>query len=751
MPFALLLALAAVGGATTLTYLYEREAPLWWRLCAGVCAGFALLGLAGFVLASLAGMTPAALALAGALAGSPLLLLLKGARRSRLAGDARRDARGAGGALARPGKGGGGFLLMFAALAAAFWLVFANAMYRDGRGVFTGLDTNIGDLPFHVAIVTGFAHGENFPPEHPEMAGTRLTYPFVADFVTAMFVAAGSTLEGAFFWQGFVTMMAVAGLLYGWALRLTRDRTASAVAVLLVLLSGGFGWLAFVGEGAGGRGFLALLSDLPRDYTRDVQSGYSWANAVTALFVPQRGILLGLGLALIAWTLWWEGGRGEEGKGGREKEAAGPRGPVERTGKSRAKNPKRGRGAGTKGGAARPPSATAGRAEGGADVGGGADVEGGIGAGAGVEAEASMEAPRGASPFRHSGPSPLPAFLASQRLGRMTAAGLAVGLLPLVHAHSFAVMMGMGACLAALEWLTGRRRMAEAAAPWLAFAGAALLLALPQMWWAASGSQVRAGSFFGWELGWDHGAENVVWFWLKNTGVFIPLLLAALLWRGEGAPVPRRLFYFYLPFTLCFVGPNLFRLSPWVWDNIKILFYWWVASAPLVALLLARLWRAGGWGPAAALALFAAQTFAGGLDVWRAASGAVAHRVFDARGLAFAEMVRARTAPRALILHAPTYNDPVYLTGRRTFLGYTGHLMSHGLDYSAREADLNAVYAGGPDAARRLAASGVEYVVVGPLERDVLGRAGGVVNEKFFERFEKVGEVGEYRLFKTRP
>src|ERR1043166_4489986 len=77
MPFALLLALAATAGATALTYLYDEEALLWSRLCAGLCIGTALLGLAGFVFASWLGMTPESLALAGAVGASPLLLFLR--------------------------------------------------------------------------------------------------------------------------------------------------------------------------------------------------------------------------------------------------------------------------------------------------------------------------------------------------------------------------------------------------------------------------------------------------------------------------------------------------------------------------------------------------------------------------------------------------------------------------------------------------------------------------------------------------
>ena len=732
MPYALLLALAATAGAFVLTYAYDRDAPFWPRLCAGVCLGFAALGLVGFALASLLGMGPAAVALAGVVCGSPLLLLLaRPAWRAR----ARADAGEGLGALNRAlaGKGGAGTLVFCAAAALVFWMVFANAMYVTPGGVFTGLDTNIGDLPFHLAVVTGFAYGENFPPQHPEFAGVRLTYPFITDFVAALFVRAGASLEGAMFWQSFALMMSLVGLLLHWALRLTRSSAAALVTTALVLLSGGFGWWVFLGEAAAGeRGVLGLLGALEHDYTIMGHLGYRWGNAVTALFVPQRSILLGVALALVVWTLWWEAAGRGAGRGARG----------EGDGAGRGADAPEGRGAGAK-------KKVKGRAAG---------VRPGKGA-------AARRAAAGAEAFEDEGF----AFLLSPfALRSMAAAGVVAGLLPLVHAHSFVVMMLMGACLALGQGAAvllsegeeavdeaGRRAPAWARVwavwrPWLLFACAASALALPQMFWATRDSAVNASQFFGWEFGWDRGGRGVVWFWVKNTAVFIPLLVAALAWRGAG--VGRRLLFFYAPFVLCFVVPNVYRLSPWVWDNIKVLIYWWIASAPLVALALTRLWRRGGAWRAAALALLLAQTAAGGLDVWRAASGGVERRTFDPAGLAFAELVRRETGPRALILHAPTYNDPVYLTGRRTFLGYPGHVGSHGIDYAAREAGLKRIYAGAPDAPALIERAGIEYVVVGPLEREELAKQGVAVNESFFNnRYRRVGEAGGYRLYKTRP
>jgi hypothetical protein len=622
-------------------------------------------------------------------------------------------------------------------------MVFARAMYQTPQGIFTGVDTNIGDLPFHLSVVTGFAYGENFPPQHPEYAGVRLTYPFVVDFVTAMFVRAGAGLEGAMFWQNFTMMMSLVGLLHAWALRLTRERLAALLVPALVLLSGGFGWWVFLGEAAsGGKGVFGLLGALEHDYTIMGHFGYRWGNAVTALFVTQRSILLGLALALVVWTLWWDasrrakaGGRsageGSEGAARAASELGGRRGEAKK--KARGKSARR-------------------------DAARGASAR-----------DASDEAGDAFDDSVAFCPSPF-------ALRQMVAAGVVAGLLPLVHAHSFVVMMLMGACLAlmqgacvllskggagagvgASEDAGGRAAAGTPAAgvwgvwrPWLAFALAASALAVPQMLWATRDSAVNAAQFFGWEFGWDRGGRNVVWFWIKNTAVFIPLLVAALAWRGSG--VSKRLLFFFIPFLLCFVVPNVYKLSPWVWDNIKVLLYWWVASAPLVALVLARLWRRGGAWRAAMLALLLAQTAAGGLDVWRAASGAVERRSFDPAGIAFAELVRRETSPRSLILHAPTYNDPVYLTGRRTFLGYPGHVWSHGIDYFARESELKRIYAGAPDAPALIERAGIEYVVVGPLERAELTRQGVAINESFFDgRYRKVGEAGGYRLYKTKP
>jgi hypothetical protein len=258
-------------------------------------------------------------------------------------------------------------------------------------------------------------------------------------------------------------------------------------------------------------------------------------------------------------------------------------------------------------------------------------------------------------------------------------------------------------------------------------------------------SAVKASTFFAFELGWDRGTENPVVFWLLNTGLFIPLIVIAVLWKTNGYLVGKRLLLFYLPFTLCFIVPNFLKMAPWIWDNIKVLYYWWLASAPLVALLFAWLWRRGGVVRAMAVLLFVVVTLAGALDVFGIAFREVKYGVFDAAGVRFAERVKAVTKPRSLIIHAPVHNTPVFLTGRRSLMGYPGHIWTHGLEFMQREGEIKRIYLGSPDALQLLNRYGVDYAVIGPLERVVTPP-----NEQFFSRFEKVEQVGGYSLYKIR-
>jgi hypothetical protein len=773
MFLALALTLLATTAGALATYLYDDSATVVARLCAGACTGLAALGLLGFIFASFMGLTPLSISLSAAVTALPLALLSDANLRARVRADLLDWSLALRRAVLRPAWSTTLPFVFYALIALLLWMVFERALFELPEGLYTGVLNNYGDLPFHLSVITGFARGENFPPQDPTFAGVRFTYPFLADFVAAMFARAGASLRDAMLIENFVLGLSFVGLLHRWTLLLVRDRLAAHVAPLLVLFSGGLGWLRFLREAWEKRSdFFTYFAQLPQAYTISGPR-WRWGNALTTLLVPQRGILFALPLAILIFTLFRQAI--DDGETLVEEDAATRRRGD--AGKDKSKTKKGNRSSKTQSAKTQNAKTQSDKASKGQSVNSGLRVP--------------------ASP--RPGVSSLPlvsSLLSVSPLRRMIAAGIVAGLLPLVHAHTLMVVLMVGGALAVLRadwraWVAGCGALALLAAglaylssthpvpfgagppfiikayvasavialgvgsfawllrgprwrEWLAFFAAAAVICLPQLWWATRGSAVQATSFLGWQLGWDHGDESVWLFWLKNTGLFIPLLVCALVWPWKGRLVSEGLTFYYLPFTLCFIIPNLVLLAPWVWDNIKVLFFWYVGSVPLVALLLARWWRNGALWRAAAVASLLGLVLAGALDVWGVVGSEAAKvQEFDRDGIKFAAMLEGQTRPRSLVLHAPTFNHPVFLTGRQSLMGYPGHIWTHGLKYQDREAMIKRIYAGGPDAAALLASAGVEYVVVSPVERQLMW-----VNDAFFAQYAVIAEAGGYRLYK---
>ncbi len=666
----LALSLLAIASGTLLTYEYDEGASLASRLCSGACVGFAIMALAGFVFALILGLGPHSIGLTAAVLMLPFLLLRSQRTRAQLNHDINQSLKAISRASTKPDRWAFIYFLFYAGVMIVTWLVFDRALLEKPDGYYTGVLNNYGDLPFHLSVITRFAFGQNYPPEDPTFAGARFTYPFLTDFVSAIFVRLGASLRASLFIENWTVGVALVGVLHRFGWQLLRNRTAAILTPVLVILNGGFGWWMLFGDvNKSDNGIFHVLNHIEHSYTilPDVTLGWRWGNAVTSLLVPQRGFLLGIPLAVIVFTQCWQamtnGGTGRQGDTGK------------RSQKSTTKSSK-------------------------------------------------------PQPDLTVSPSPL-----LRVSPRMLAAGFIAGLVPLVHAHSFIAVMGVAGVLA----LINLRRWRE----WLIFFVIASLIAGPQLLWSTHGSAVSTRAFIGWEFGWGHGGENVVLFWLKNTGVFIPLLVAALIWKTDSYLISRKQLLFYLPFTLCFIIPNLVKFAPWIWDNVKILFYWWIASAPFVALLLAKLWEGSAFNRVMAATLFVILTLAGGLDVFALATRQGEYQEFDGDGVTFAEAIKQQTPPRATILHAPIHNTPIFLSGRRSVMGYPGHIWTHGIDSGPRENEIKQIYGGAPSAANLLQKYAVDYVVVDPQERSVL-----TVNDAFFRHYPEVITVGEYHLFK---
>jgi hypothetical protein len=225
-----------------------------------------------------------------------------------------------------------------------------------------------------------------------------------------------------------------------------------------------------------------------------------------------------------------------------------------------------------------------------------------------------------------------------------------------------------------------------------------------------------------WQPGWrGHNEANWPLYWLRNVG--LPLVLIFPAWHAA----PRAWRKFYLAFVLLFVVALLVVFTPNDYDNIKLMYYWYAASCVIIAAWLVRL--ASVHRQRFLAALLALASVASGLLALQYEN--LNHKIFfNHEEIDAADFVRRHTPPRSLFLTASTIHQPVLsLSGRAIVRGDTAWLWSHGYEFTEREADVKAIYAGRVDALELLRYYHVDFVYLGETERREL-----FANQNFFDQ-----------------
>ena len=309
------------------------------------------------------------------------------------------------------------------------------------------------------------------------------------------------------------------------------------------------------------------------------------------------------------------------------------------------------------------------------------------------------------------------------------AAGIIAGLLPLAHLNSLLALALVTPFLfllfplvdsadlhSKLFWRPARLVRAPIGG-WILFFGLWIAIAVPQLYLQQGGGRgATAGLRF--EPGWIAAPDAWGWFWLKNLGWFLPLLLVALAGRGLIEPLVRRFLWAFMPI---FAIANSVVFQPWAWDNIKLLLYWFLAVCILVAVLLVKTWREH----PAPIVRFLVATAVGSMIL----SGLLLnldqllsrdrYLLLSSEEIQVAEAVRMVTPPHALFAIGLQHNHPIPLyAGRSVLTSFPGFLWTQSLDTKPRERALRDIYALSPNAGELIRKYGVDYVVIGPNERE---------------------------------
>jgi len=282
----------------------------------------------------------------------------------------------------------------------------------------------------------------------------------------------------------------------------------------------------------------------------------------------------------------------------------------------------------------------------------------------------------------------------------MAFAGLLSGLLPLFHAHTVIALVPVIILLF----------LRQPGQHWLTYFLTAALTGFPGLlYFSTSPASAAASPHL--QLGWMAHDQNIIIFWLKNSGLLIPITLLGFLLR-----VPKETKLLAAAGLLLFLAANVWRFAAWEWDNTKIFVYWILFTLPLVAASCLVLWQQGKYyWRAVIVATLAFHLLSGSIDVFRLTLPVLpAWTEWDATSIDIAEAIRNNTKRGDVIITAPYHNSPVALSGRSAYLGFPGHVWTHGGNHIEREANIGPFYTGQIVTLPQIQP---RYIIVGPIER----------------------------------
>jgi hypothetical protein len=180
-----------------------------------------------------------------------------------------------------------------------FAWIWPRMFFERAGGLVAGWRTLWADWAAHLAYAEVFAqrNPSQWLASHPLHATERFDYPFLADAISGLLMRAGLDRIDAFVWPSLLMSLLLVALLYAFYARRLESAGRALLALTLFFTNGGLGFLLYANDllrtpGASGLAFPA------REYTWLPEHHIEWINLVSSELLPQRGLLLGLPLAL---------------------------------------------------------------------------------------------------------------------------------------------------------------------------------------------------------------------------------------------------------------------------------------------------------------------------------------------------------------------------------------------------------------------------------------------------------------------
>ncbi|HCI05558.1 MAG: hypothetical protein UX26_C0010G0012 [Parcubacteria group bacterium GW2011_GWC1_45_9] len=127
-------------------------------------------------------------------------------------------------------------------------LLGLQAMLWDSQGFPFGILKGWGDGAYHLNMVSRLAQASPFVLDQPIAGGRILSYPFLVNFLSAIFYFGGLPLAFAWYLPGIIFGPAMVLAFYQLGRKFFHKKSLAVVFVFLILFGAGLGWLWFFQE-----------------------------------------------------------------------------------------------------------------------------------------------------------------------------------------------------------------------------------------------------------------------------------------------------------------------------------------------------------------------------------------------------------------------------------------------------------------------------------------------------------------------
>jgi hypothetical protein len=189
-------------------------------------------------------------------------------------------------------------------------LLSSHMLMPKGDGWYSGGST-WGDLAWHLSMLSNFAErGLGAVREDPIYPGTKLSYPFLPDLLSAELVRCGLSIRASLILPTLPVILGAVVAIYSLARRITGTIWGALAVPFIYFFNGSIAGCYFLWRDYRNShlSLAAFLNHIPQDYAHIREYNIRFSNIIDDYVLPQRasvfGLLLGVLVVQFLWCYW---------------------------------------------------------------------------------------------------------------------------------------------------------------------------------------------------------------------------------------------------------------------------------------------------------------------------------------------------------------------------------------------------------------------------------------------------------------